>query len=90
MAVEEIIEQVTAICKKYQVAHLSLFGSYAKGTATKYSDVDFIVYGARNLQEIQEEVQEILTLKSIDLFDYDACENEYLKEDMDKYGIKIY
>jgi hypothetical protein len=67
-----------------------LFGSYAKGTATKYSDVDFIVYGARNLQEIQEEVQEILTLKSIDLFDYDACENEYLKEDMDKYGIKIY
>lgn len=41
MTIEEIIEQVTSICKENHVEHLSLFGSYAKGTATKYSDVDF-------------------------------------------------
>ena len=57
MSIEEIIQQVTTICKNNGVEHLSLFGSYAKGTATKHSDM---------------------------------CSNEYLKEDMDKYGRKIY
>lgn len=90
MTVEEIIEQVTAICKKNNVEHLSLFGSYAKGTATKYSDVDFIVYGAVDMEQLQEQVDEIMTLKKIDLFEYRLCQNEFLKEDMDKYGRKIY
>lgn len=84
MTVEEIIEQVTAICKKNNVEHLSLFGSYAKGTATKYSDVDFIVYGAADMEQLREQVDEIMTLKKIDLFEYSLCQNEYLKEDMDK------
>lgn len=39
MTVEEIIKQVTEICKNNHVEHLSLFGSYAKGNATKYSDL---------------------------------------------------
>ena len=90
MTVEEIIEQVTEICKKNHVEHLSLFGSYAKGTATKYSDLDFIIYGKVDMERLQEQVDEIMTLKKIDLFEYDGCENEYLKEDMDRYGKKIY
>lgn len=90
MTVEDIIEQVTSICKKNHVEHLSLFGSYAKGTATKYSDVDFIVYGPVNMEQLQEQIDEIMTLKKIDLFEYDLCQNQYLKEDMDRYGKKIY
>ncbi|MGN0141612.1 MAG: nucleotidyltransferase family protein [Roseburia sp.] len=90
MTVEEIIEQVTEICKKNHVEHLSLFGSYAKGTNTKYSDMDFIVYGPVNMEQLQEQVDDIMTLKKIDLFEYDLCQNQYLKEDMDKYGRKIY
>lgn len=90
MTVDEIIDQVTAICKKNRVEHLSLFGSYAKGTETQYSDVDFIVYGSVDIEKLQEEVDEIMTLKKIDLFEYDLCQNEYLKEDMDRYGRKIY
>lgn len=34
--------------------------------------------------------EEIMTLKKIDLFEYDLCQNQYLKEDMDRYGKKIY
>lgn len=90
MTIEEIIEQVTSICKENHVEHLSLFGSYAKGTATKYSDVDFIVYGPVNMEQLQEQIDEIMTLKKIDLFEYDLCQNQYLKEDMDRYGKKIY
>ena len=90
MSVDEIIEQVTDICKKNQVEHLSLFGSYAKGTQTPYSDLDFIVYGTVDMERLQEQVDEIMTLKKIDLFEYDLCQNKYLKEDMDRYGRKIY
>ena len=90
MSVDEIIEQVTDICKKNQVEHLSLCGSYAKGTQTPYSDLDFIVYGTVDMERLQEQVDEIMTLKKIDLFEYDLCQNKYLKEDMDRYGRKIY
>ena len=90
MTIEEIIEQVTEICKKNHVEHLSLFGSYAKGTATKYSDLDFIIYGKVDMERLQEQVDDIMTLKKIDLFEYDLCQNQYLKEDMDRYGRKIY
>ena len=90
MTVEDIIKQVTEICKRNHVEHLSLFGSYAKGTETKYSDLDFIVYGKVDMNRLQEQVDEIMTLKKIDLFEYDLCQNKYLKEDMDRYGKKIY
>lgn len=90
MTVEDIIGQVTAICKSNNVEHLSLFGSYAKGTATRYSDLDFIVYGKVDMQRLQEQVDEIMTVKKIDLFEYDLCQNQYLKENVDRYGKKIY
>lgn len=90
MTVDEIIEQVTAICKRNHVEHLALFGSYAKGTATEYSDIDFIVYGSVDMERLKEQVDEIMTLKKIDLFEYDLCQSGYLKEDMERYGKKIY
>jgi predicted nucleotidyltransferase len=90
MTVSDMIEQVTDICKRHHVEHLSLFGSYAKGTNTEYSDLDFIIYGDVDMEALREEIDEIMTLKKIDLFEYDLCQNQYLREDMDKYGIKIY
>lgn len=90
MTVEEIIEQVTMICKENHVEHLALFGSYAKGTATKYSDLDFTIYGQVDMEKLREQIDEIMTLKKIDLFEYDLCRNQYLKEDMDRYARKIY
>lgn len=90
MTIEDIIRQVTTICKNNNVEHLSLFGSYAKGTETKYSDLDFVVYGQVNIERLREQVDQIMTLKKIDLFEYDLCQNQYLKEDMDRYARKIY
>lgn len=36
------------------------------------------------------ELDHIGTLKKIDVFDYDTCENENLLEAMDRYGKKMY
>ncbi len=68
MSADRIIECVTQLCGQCGVKHLSLFGSYADGTQTKYSDMDFIVYGVRDMDELRERIDDIPTLVKIDLF----------------------
>ena len=86
MPISEIIEKVTMICKKNNVKRLDLFGSFATGTATPTSDIDFVVYGCDNLMQLEDDLQQIETLRKIDIFDFDSIKNEYLLEDIKKYG----
>ena len=90
MTTEEIIANVESICRKLQVEHLYLFGSYAKGTQTMTSDVDFAVKGCTDINAVRNHTELIPTLKKIDIVDYDRCNNRWLKEDIDRYGRQIY
>ena len=90
MPVEEIKERVTEICRRHGVARLDLFGSFATGTAAPTSDIDFVVYGCKDIQKLEEDLEEIETLRKIDIFDFDSIRNEYLLEDIRKYGKQIY
>lgn len=90
MPVTELVERVREICKKSDVKHLTLFGSFATGTATETSDIDFVVYGCKDMIRLEDAMAEIETLRKIDLFDYDSIHNEYLLEDIEKYGKQIY
>lgn len=90
MSIDEIIIKVTEICKSLEVEHLTLFGSFATGTDTERSDVDFVVYNCRDKCKLLDEVDEIDTLRKIDIFFYDEIKNEYLLEDIEKYGRQIY
>ena len=90
MPVEEIKERVTEICIRNGVARLDLFGSFATGTAAPTSDIDFVVYGCKDIQKLEEDLEEIETLRKIDIFDFDSIRNEYLLEDIRKYGKQIY
>lgn len=90
MPISELIEQVTEICKKNEVKRLDLFGSFATGTSTPTSDIDFVVYGCNNLIKLETDLEQIETLRKIDIFDYDSIHNEFLREDIHKYGKQIY
>ena len=90
MPVSELIEKVAAVCKKNGVKRLDLFGSFATDTAAPTSDIDFVVYGCRDLLQLEEDLAEIDTLRKIDIFDYDNIHNEFLLEDIKKYGKQIY
>lgn len=90
MPISELIEQVTEICKKNGVKRLDLFGSFATGTSTPTSDIDFVVYGCNNLIKLEIDLEQIETLRKIDIFDYDSIHNEFLREDIHKYGKQIY
>ncbi len=48
--VEEIKDIVKPIAAKYNVDSIYLFGSYARGKATKDSDLDFLVFGGENFK----------------------------------------
>lgn len=90
MPIPELIDRVTEICKKNGVERLDLFGSFATGTATPTSDIDFVVYGCQDILKLEEDLEEIDTLRKIDIFDYDSIKNKYLLEDIQKYGKQIY
>ena len=90
MAIPELIDRVTEICKRNGVKRLDLFGSFATGTALPTSDIDFVVYGCRDIMKLEKELESIDTLRKIDIFDYDSIRNEYLLEDIRKYGKQIY
>lgn len=69
---------------------LDLFGSFATGTATPTSDIDFVVYGCQDILKLEEDLEEIDTLRKIDIFDYDSIKNKFLLEHIQKYGKQIY
>lgn len=90
MPISELIDRVTEICKRNGVKRLDLFGSFATGTALPTSDIDFVVYGCKDILKLEENLEEIDTLRKIDVFDFDAIHNKYLLEDIEKYGKQIY
>ena len=90
MSIDTLIGHVIRICQKNGVAHLLLIGSFATGTARKTSDIDFAVKGCKDILKLEEDLEEIETLRKIDIFDYDSIKNKYLLEDIDKYGKQIY
>lgn len=72
MPTDEIIRRVEAICKKNNVKHLKLFGSFATGTASPGSDIDFVVYGCDYIMKLEKDIDETDTLRTIDIIDYDS------------------
>ncbi len=70
--------QIAAVCRKYQVSELSLFGSQVRGDSTAKSDFDFLVdfnseakVGFIKLGRIQSELEEIVRTK-VDLVPKDG------------------
>ena len=88
-----IIKQVTDICKKNQVEHLSLFGSYAKGKANPISDVDLLISSNVKGLKFYGLVEEIRTAlhKKVDVLDVNQLkDNLELMQEILKDGVKIY
>lgn len=90
MTINQIIASVTQICQDLNIPRVDLFGSFATGTATERSDIDFVVYGKIDHDALESAAEEIETLRKIDFFYYDEIENKYLQEDIKKYGVQIY
>ena len=90
MPVHTVIEEVAQICKDCDVKHLALFGSFAKGLSHPNSDIDLVVYGCTDFIDLEDKIEDqILTVREINLFDYDTIKNKELLKDIKDYAIQI-
>lgn len=89
MTVEEVLTEAAGLCRKYHAKEIILYGSRAKGTALKKSDIDIAVSGVKDFEGLAEEMDLIPTLYKIDLLDLDSCRNQFILEDIRQYGRKI-
>jgi predicted nucleotidyltransferase/DNA-binding XRE family transcriptional regulator len=89
----EVQQTVTAVLKKYPITYCYLFGSYAKGKASAFSDVDLLVsneVGGLNFYGLVEDLRNTLH-KKVDLLTVDQLSgNPQLTDEILKTGIKIY
>lgn len=77
--------------EKYGVKRIGLFGSYAKDTATKDSDIDIVIESEKNDFFIREDLKEYLEKtfqKSVDL-GYINSFREYYKKKVEKEIIYV-
>lgn len=55
MTVKEIQQKIKPVAKEFGLSRVYLFGSYARGTARKDSDMDLLVETVRPFGEFEEE-----------------------------------
>lgn len=93
LTVEAIKEAVGDVCTRYPVDACYLFGSYAKGKATKDSDVDLMIVSSIEGIEYYDllgSLEERLS-KKVDLLRLEtAIQNVKLMNEILKEGIRVY
>ena len=94
MTVDEIINDVLRLCKAQQAREVYLFGSRAKGTALRTSDIDIAVIVSHRSDDYFSEVPLLWTLKRevsnlIEPVLLTEGEDSPLYQDVMKTGIRI-
>lgn len=92
MDTEKIFKEIVKIVRKYlsDDYKILLFGSWAKGDFLNTSDVDIAILGDNKVPydlmvKIKEEVEEIPTLRSIDIIDLNSKEKAF-RENVLRYA----
>lgn len=78
-----------------QIREVVLFGSRAKGTCKKGSDIDLAIKGDRPMPDIALNLQALLNEElpipyKVDVVDYHSLSHPDLIEHIDQAGIRIY
>lgn len=95
--IEENIEKIEALCKRYKVDSLFVFGSILTSDFNKSSDIDLLVdfkevdlYDyADNYFDLKDSLEEILE-RQVDLLENKAVKNPYLRKSIDSSKQLIY
>ena len=90
MKLDDVIRKVADICREHRAKKVILYGSRAKGTASKHSDIDIAVYGGEFDQFYWEVKENIHSLLMFDIIQADAAISDELKQEIEKDGVTIY
>ena len=89
------IDDINKIFSKYrQIDEVILYGSRAKGTHRKGSDIDLTLKGKNLnlhiLSKISDELDDLLTPYQFDLSIFNDIDNQNLLDHIKRVGIKFY
>lgn len=94
--IEQHLDSIEAICRRYHVRKLDVFGSAARASDfnPQTSDADFLVEFSiqpklRLLTGTKSELEELLG-RPVDLVERGAVRNPYVLADMNRYSQNIY
>jgi len=92
--IDEIRRRFLPVTRKYDIAEAFLFGSYARGDATKESDIDFYVKTGKlknclDIGGIWVDTEKAMK-KKIDIVYNSARIDQEFEEEMRKDLVKIY
>lgn len=90
MPIEQILSELVDKCIVNGVTRVILFGSFAKGNASRGSDVDIAVDGDFDYFDLKDDIETIDTLRTIDLVDLRTLRNKDLLEEIQRYGKVLY
>ena len=93
-ALDYVFEQIKKIASKYKIEKVVLFGSRARGDNSRVSDYDIAIFG-NELSPIDKalfsfDIEEISTLKKIDIVFIDESLDDELIRNITKEGVVIY
>jgi predicted nucleotidyltransferase len=92
--IDVVLAKIKELADKYQVARVVLFGSRARGDHSPLSDYDLAIFGpaltAVDKARLRIDVEEIATLKKIDVVFVDAGLADDLAGNIAKEGVVIY
>ena len=98
-AVEEKLPEVRALCEKYRVKRLTLFGSAVKGTFDpETSDLDFVVEfewhpdpleRGRRWTDLWEDLKDVFDRK-IDLIVASTIKSDYIARSIEAAHVELY
>ena len=87
---QRLVDEISKFARKSAITKIVLFGSRAKGTGTKKSDVDLAVYGGdfdTFYWYIKENAHSLLMF---DIVNADEKISQELKEEIERDGVVIY
>lgn len=92
MGFDEIIKELLNIVRKFTgIEQVILFGSFAKNTQTKTSDIDIAISGEFDYFELLDAIKSnINTLRQFDIINYDEICSSNLKREIDEHGKLLY
>ena len=92
MKEQKIYGQLAALGKQYAVEKIVLFGSRARGTNDRKSDIDIAVYGCKNFRgfyfDVNEKVDTLLEFDVVDM-DQKGISPELINE-IERDGVLLY
>ncbi len=87
---ESVIEEIRSIAEKYYIKKVILFGSRARGSYQRASDIDLAVSGGDILRFTLDVDEETSTPLKYDIVNLDESVQEELQKSIKMEGIVLY